>query len=382
MEQTERGRRIMDFGIMFFSSLQPHQSAAAYRLLLEASRYADDHGFCCVWTPERHFHPFGGLFPNPSVVGAAVAMVTRRMQIRAGSLISPLHDVLRIAEEWSVVDNLSEGRVAVSFGSGWNIDDFVLYPERYGERQAIMYRQIEEIRDLWRGGRLSRMTSAGRSIEVEIFPRPVQRELPVWVTSSGHPETFVKAGRIGANVLTHLIGQDLGQLAGRIELYRQAYAEGGRDPLDAKVSLMLHTYLDRDMEAVRKKVREPFREYLRSAISLERLAAEGGGVISGGHKVAPHEIPPTAMEDLLDSAFHRYFRTASLMGVPESCNALVWQLHEIGVDEIACLIDFIDDVDAVIGSLALVAELCAAFGPQAGAAVRTSVADFLEDLEA
>ena len=47
----------------------------SYRVLLEGARFADRHGFTAVWTPERHFHDFGGLFPNPSVTGAAVAAI-------------------------------------------------------------------------------------------------------------------------------------------------------------------------------------------------------------------------------------------------------------------------------------------------------------------
>src|SRR5213078_4517214 len=115
------------------------------------ARFADRHGFAAVWTPERHFHPFGGLYPNPSVTGAAVAVATERVRIRAGSVVAPLHHPLRIAEEWSVVDNLSGGRVGISFASGWQPNDFVLAPDSYTDRKNIMLRGIEEVRRLWRG---------------------------------------------------------------------------------------------------------------------------------------------------------------------------------------------------------------------------------------
>src|SRR4029453_9228783 len=102
-----------------------------YRLLLDGARFADAHGFAAVWTPERHFHAFGGLYPNPSVTRAALAAVTERIEIRAGSVVLPLHHPLRVAEEWAVVDNLSNGRVGLAFASGWHADDFVLRPESY-----------------------------------------------------------------------------------------------------------------------------------------------------------------------------------------------------------------------------------------------------------
>ena len=370
----------MDFGIMFFSSVaDSSDTAGKYRLLLDATRFADERGFCAVWTPERHFHAFGGLYPSPAVIGAALAMITRRVEIRAGSLISPLHHDLRIAEEWSVVDNLSEGRVAISFGAGWNVDDFIFFPERYADRQAIMYEQIATVRRLWCGETLVRENSFGKPVEVALHPRPVQRELPVWVTSSGNVQTFVSAGVHGANVLTHLIGQDLPALADKIERYRTALAEHHGPAARGKVSLMLHTFLGDDVEAVRARVREPFREYLRSAVRLEQLAALGGGTISGGHRIAPQEIPPTTLEDLLDLAFERYWRQGSLFGTAASCEPLVGQLEEVGVDEIACLIDFIDDPGAVLASLVHLDVLRAACGPQ-DQELAVSAA-FLEDLE-
>ena len=79
-----------------------------------------------MWVPERHFHPLGGLFPNPAVVAAAVAARTTRIAVRAGSVVLPLHHVARVAEEWAAVDALSNGRVGISLASGWNRADFVL----------------------------------------------------------------------------------------------------------------------------------------------------------------------------------------------------------------------------------------------------------------
>lgn len=372
----------MDFGLMFFFSADERDRSDKYRLLIEAARFADEHGFCCVWTPERHFHKFGGLFPNPAVTAAALAVVTRRLQIRAGSLISPLHDALRIVEEWAMVDNFSGGRAAVSFGSGWNVNDFVFFPERYAARHDFMYEQIETVKRLWAGGKVALTNSLGNEIEVATYPAPVQAELPIWVTSSGNVETFVSAGRLGANVLTHLIGQDVTLLAEKIGRYRAARAEHGFDPDGGKVSLMLHTFLGPDRDRVKARVREPFREYLRSAISLEEVAARGGGVISGGHKIEPHDIPPHVLEELLDLTFERYYETAALMGTVEDCRRLVYRLADIGVDEIACLIDFLDDHDAVMGSLEHLAALRASFSAEAvRCASDAAVSAFMDDLE-
>jgi len=372
----------VDFGIMFFSSTAQRAGGNKYDLLIRATKFADEHGFCCIWTPERHFHEFGGLFPNPSVTSAALATITSRLQLRAGSLISPLHDTIRIVEEWSVVDNLSNGRVAVSFGSGWNVDDFIFFPERYQTRHAEMYAQIETLRRLWSGDQIKHTNCLGKDVTLKLYPAPVQKQLPIWITSSGNVDTFISAGSIGANVLTHLIGQDLEALDHKIRRYREARAKHGFDPAAGKVSLMLHTFLGTNVETVRARVRAPFREYLRSAVSLERKAAMSGGVISGGHKIEASEIPEDVLEDLLDTTFERYFHSGALMGTKSSCRQLVWQLKDMGVDEIACLIDFGVDDEDVLQSLTYLDELRKMFSAETLTNVtRDAMSAFMEDLD-
>jgi natural product biosynthesis luciferase-like monooxygenase protein len=296
----------MQFGVMFFAA--DCNVEAPHSLLLEVARFADRHGFTCIWTPERHFSPFGGLFPNPSVLSAALAMITERLQLRSGSLISPLHDAIRIAEEWSLVDQLSAGRVAISFGSGWNVNDFVFFPERYDTRRQIMYERIDTIRALWRGEPMTRKNTFGKEVALTLYPKPVQPELPIWITSSGNVDTFRSAGSWDANVLTHMITQDIYTLKNMISVYRRAGVAKGLDPLEGIVSLMLHTFLGDAVEDVKKIVYDPFREYLRSAIDLEQLAAQGGGVISGGLHHTGEALPPRKWKNCSTSPLNAILR--------------------------------------------------------------------------
>ena len=332
----------VQFGLMFFASNSGGRPARErYETIVQAARMSDDAGLVAVWTPERHFDDFGGVFPNPALLSAALATATRRVGLRAGSLISPLHHTVRVAEDWAVVDNLTGGgRVGVSFGSGWNINDFVLAPDRYEHRRAIVVEQIDQVRRLWRGEPLELVNPAGKPVEVRLQPRPISPELPVWLTSSGNTQTFEQAGAIGANVLTHLIGQDLEQLAAKIDTYRRARQHAGQDPATGVVSLMLHTFLAADGEHARRLTREPFREYLRSAAALEQRSAAGGGTISGGYALPEEDIPADLIEELLDITYERYVRGASLIGAPDELVGYVERLAALGVTEVACLVDF------------------------------------------
>lgn len=329
----------MRFSVMFFASGEAAPQETC-RTVLEAGRLADAHGLDAVWTPERHFDQFGSVFPNPALTSAALSTATRRVQLRAGSLIAPLHHTVRIAEDWSVVDNWSSGRAAVSFGSGWNANDFVLAPDVYASRHQVMLQQIDTVRALWRGEEVELPNGTGQPFAARLHPKPVQRELPIWITSSGNPQTFRDAGARGLNVLTHLIGQDLDQLAEKVAGYRTARGDAGFDPASGTVSLMLHTHLDDDPVAAEARSRAPFRDYLRSAVKLELRAAQGGGTISGGHVLPDDEIPEDLLDELLDATYERYLRGGSLIGSPDTVRSTVDRVAAAGVDDIACLVDF------------------------------------------
>ena len=327
--------------------------ADRYRLLLDGARFADAHSFSAVWTPERHFDPFGGLYPNPSVTAAALAMITERVALRAGSVVLPLHDPIRVAEEWAVVDNLSGGRAGLAFASGWHANDFALAPDPsvYERRKEVMRAHIETVRRLWHGDTTRVANGVGREVELRTFPRPVQPELPIWLAAAGSPETFQLAGELGAGLLTHLLGQNLTELADKTAIYRRAWRAAGHTG-DGQVTLMAHTYVGTDAQDVRELVREPFREYLRRSFGLVRSLAPSLGIDG--------EPTEEDIEALLDHGFEHYYNGGALMGTVGECIAMAERIRETGVDEVACLIDFGMDVEQTMSSLELLDEVRAA----------------------
>jgi natural product biosynthesis luciferase-like monooxygenase protein len=335
----------MKYSLHFFSGTSESQPREAYRLVTEASMFADQHDFEAVWTPERHFHPFGGLYPNPAVLGAGLATITKRLKIRAGSVVPSLHDPLRIVEEWAVVDNLSGGRAGVAFAAGFHPHDFVFRPEGFTRRHELRWEAVEIVRKLWRGGTIQRVDGAGKQIDIQIFPKPVQPELPMWMTAGNTPATFEQAGTLGLNVLSSLIGLDVDRLAKRIEVYHRSLVQHGYDPATKSVSVMLHTFVGRDFEAVKARVRAPFCDYLRSHTHLLRsLATSLQGIDAA-------EIDKADLDELLEMEFQRYVNTNSLMGSLESCERMVRRLAQIGVTEVCCLLDFGVPAAEVLASL-------------------------------
>lgn len=341
-----RLRRKVDFSIFFFSADGTTSEQDRYKLLTESARFADRYGFTAVWTPERHFQTFGGLYPNPAVLSAALAMITKHVQIRAGSLVLPLHSPVRVAEDWALIDNLSGGRVGISFATGWHKQDYVIAPANYENRRELMFRDIEVVRRLWAGEEVELPGVGGKKTGVKTLPRPIQTQLPFWVTVAS-PRTWQRAGEIGANVLTAMGGLTMEALSQSIATYRKARLENGHDPRAGIVSLMLHTFLGTDMEAIRAKVRGPLKNYLQSYLDQFRPMVAEGITDSSSRE----------MKDLLDLAFENYFQNASLLGTPSKCAAMVEKISAAGVNEAACLIDFGIDFESTMQSLELLADL-------------------------
>lgn len=347
----------VEFSLFYFASADSGGVAEQYRLLLEGAKFGDRNGFAAIWTPERHFHAFGGLYPNPSVASAAIAAITQRIEIRGGSVVLPLHHPVRVAEEWSLVDNLSGGRVGIAFASGWQPNDFLLRPENFADKAGALMRGIDTVRRLWRGESCVFPGPTGDDVSVTIYPRPIQPELPFWITSAGNPETFAAAGKVGARILTHLLGQSVAEVGKKLAAYRQAWREAGHAGA-GHVTMMLHSFVGPDADTVRETVRGPMIAYLRTSTGLVKQHAwsfpafkQRPGMNGSSAQADLDSLSDAEMDQLHEHAFDRYYETSGLFGTPEHCLGIVRDLQDVGVDEIACLIDFGVPAEEVLAHL-------------------------------
>ncbi len=335
----------LDFGLFFFSDDGSIMGGGKYALVLEAARFADKHDFCAVWTPERHFQDFGGLYPNPSLLASALAVTTRRIGIRAGSVALPLHHPVRVAEEWAVVDNLSNGRAAISVATGWHPQDFILSPGEHATRKQTTYRSLQTLRRLWAGESETFEARDGSRHEVRIFPRPIQSELPIWLAISGNPESWIEAGRQGLNVLSTLVNQPFDDLQQKITSYQEALRESGHDVTAKTVTIMLHTFVGESDAEVRALVRGPMTDYLRTFFQQHE------GILSSSGSEDLASIDPADRDAIMEHAFEQFFQSSALFGTVDRCYALTERLVGMGVTEIACLVDFGLDRETVLRGL-------------------------------
>lgn len=324
-----------------------------YRLLFDAVRFADRHGLHAAWVPERHFLRFGGLYGNPSVTAAAIAAITQRLQIRAGSVVMPLHHPLEVAEAWSMIDHFCNGRAGIAIASGWHVNDFVLAPERYAGRREIMLDSIDLVQRLWRGEAVPFPNGQGVATPVSILPRPLRPDIPVWMTTSSEEGCEV-AGRRGFGLLTSNFSNNysLDVLSRKIGRYRE------HAPAGAQVSLMMHAYVGAGPDDIAEHATPAMMAYLHSNIEMQSSQDAGRGTERGY----------AGLEGRREQKFLQLRTRAninselSFIGTIEDCVRRARGLEQAGVDEIACLIDFGIAYEQTMDSLRRLADIAERVG--------------------
>ncbi len=318
------------FSFIFFSSdaLPKDPDVTPYDLVFELAKFGDENGFEALWLPERHFHHFGGAYPNPAVLAASIAVQTKRIRLRSGSVVLPLHHPLEVVEAWAMVDNLSGGRVDLGFASGWNPNDFIWSPETYPNLRDVWKERIKIVQKLWRGETLTFKNGVGKDVSVRVFPPPIQKELDVWFVITKLDESFRYAGLQGYKVLTMMQGVGFSELKRKIQIYQDARVEAGYDRKGC-VTLMFHTCIHKDTQRIEQAVNIPFHAYIKSAFT--------GHIQMLKESERPNQ---DEINKILEYSYERYYKTAALFGTVEDARNVIAQALDAGVTEIAVLMDF------------------------------------------
>lgn len=257
---------VMDIGVF---QLLPRGRAATDREVIEQALwevdFAERHGFESVWITEHHFSGYGSI-GVPSVYAAGIAQRTKRIRIGYGVAVVPLHHPLRLAEEISWVDHLSEGRVSVGVGPGFSPFEFGGFGVPVDERHArflegfdVLRRALAEPEIMFEGKRLM------------VRPRPYTRPHPPFYWASTSDESLRKAGAEGMPLLFG--GEPVTEIAERLNRYRAIRAAAGvsGEAIEREIGEMYVLrricIADTDEEALRE-VQEPLRWHREMGIRV------------------------------------------------------------------------------------------------------------------
>ena len=170
-----------------------------YQDYLDLVRRIEASGLDAAWVSEHHFSSDGYL-PSLTVMLAAFAAVTERIELGTGVVLAPFHDPLRLAEDFAVVDQLSGGRTIAGFGIGWRDEEFRSFNLDVGERVRRMKEIVEILRLAWNEDRFSYSGKHYSYEDVAITPKPA-RVPPILIGGFVDP-AIRRAGRIGDGYLS------------------------------------------------------------------------------------------------------------------------------------------------------------------------------------
>ncbi len=236
--------------------------------LLEAIDLADQVGLDVIALGEHHREEY--LSSAPHVILAAMAGRTKHIRFSSAVNVLSSDDPIRVFQNFSTLDLLSNGRAEIMAGRGSFIESFPLFGydlQDYGELFEEKLRMLVELR------KSERVTWSGKFREpihdLAIYPRPVQDPLPVWVAVGGTPESAVRAASMQLPMALAIIGGMPERFAGFFDVYRQAATQFGFDPERIPLSINSHGFVaDEAQDAV--DTFYPYAEKMMNKIGKER----------------------------------------------------------------------------------------------------------------
>ncbi len=259
----------MQFGIFTLFDYYPEdQSAPAYyRFLLDEAAYAEALGFDSIWFGEHHFCNY--LCPSPQVFAAAVAQHTTRLRIGTAVALAALHDPVRVAEDYAMVDVLSNGRLDFGVGRGFQVDSYQAFNRSMDESRELLEENVKFIDKAWTYKTLTYEGPYRHVQNLPVLPRPVQQPRPpIWMAGSLSPESYQFAGSQGYHLKLAAIFSPLRTFIPLVQRYRETLQAAGHDPTQVRISVGNHCYVGTSAAQARAVWETYYMRYLHFFSSL------------------------------------------------------------------------------------------------------------------
>ena len=205
--------------------------------LIDEIETADRVGLDVFGIGEHHRREF--LDSSPAVILAAAASRTKRIRLTSAVKVLSADDPVRVFQEFSTLDLISNGRAELVVGRGSFIESYPLFGLNLDDYDTLFTEKLDLLLALrksehvhWKGQHRAPLTGQG------VYPRPVQAEMPIWIGVGGTPQSFARAGMLGLPLMIAIIGGESHRFRPLVDLYREAGRRAGHDP--AKLTVGIH----------------------------------------------------------------------------------------------------------------------------------------------
>lgn len=228
----------------------PRSNEQLYKQIIEQSILAESLGYHGVYLAEHHVNDFG-VIPSPAILLTSIAMRTTHLKLGTAISILPLHHPLAIAEQYAMLDIISQGRVELGLGSGFLDYEFTAFDKEVADKRELFNQSLETLTQLY---------NQTRSINV----LPYQgREMPLYISGLSNDSAYY-IGKQGHHLLSAPYNQYISELdapATIIKNYKKGRAESSNTETPGQVRMMFFCHVAETDEAARAHIAEAFGRY-------------------------------------------------------------------------------------------------------------------------
>jgi len=327
------------FGTFYFFQAPPgHAHPDIIQRELRQMEWTEELGFDEVWLTEHHFIDYG-LAVDPATLAAAAASRTRRVRIGLAAAILPFHHPIRLAEQLTLVDIISNGRLDVGFGRGNRPAEFAGYNVPQEENRERFDEAVEIILRAWTEERFGYEGRFFRVPEARVIPKPVQRPHPPIHQVCVSKDSIENAALRGWPMLNSVLYGSIEELVPKRDTYVGALKKAGRS--EAEVARLLdrwgvsrHIYVaatDAQALAEAKDAEMWYQEALRRFQVPERIE-DAHPSLQPGFRAVAERLGKVTWEGLVADTV--------AFGSPDTVARRLERMREIGVGHLLCWMNF------------------------------------------
>ena len=238
-----------------------------YNEVMEQCELAEELGYDTFFCAEHHFHEYG-VVPDPAVMLAALSQRTKKIRLGTAISILTFHDPRRCAETYSMLDMMSGGRLVYGVGSGYLAHEFEGYDEDPKDKRDKFNENLDIIKRLMAGERLSYEGKFTKSDNVVLNVLPHQGKLPpIYVAVLARPGAY-HVGLQGNKLFTvpYASCENFGDIGTMLEEFRKGRTEAGLPAEEDDHVFVLHCHVAESEEQCHADVKDPYDLYVRTRL--------------------------------------------------------------------------------------------------------------------
>jgi probable LLM family oxidoreductase len=319
----------MELGLITFADMQPEtlpgraiNAHQRIKDLMEEIQLADQLGLDVFGVGEHHRPDYA--VSSPAIILAAAAMVTKKIKLSSAVTVLSSDEPVRVFQQFSTIDHLSDGRAEIMAGRGSFIESFPLfgydlkdYDELFEEKLDLLLKLNQTEKISWKGKHRHSIDNRG------VYPRPYQPKIPIWLAAGGTPASAVRAATLGLPLMLAIIGGMPEQFVPFINLYKETAKKTCKQISELQLGVNNHVYVGEDSQ----KAGDEFYPYY--ATMMNRVGRDRGWPPLSRQQFDNARLPQNALmvgsvQQVIDKIFYehelfgntRFMAQASIGNVP------------------------------------------------------------------